>query len=218
MNEQRRCTATAKTTGERCKRLPVPGGTVCVLHGGAAPQVRAKAKRNLEKAAARRTVETYGGPLDSEPLEAMEWLLRTTAGHVAWLGALVAQLEHEPSTTPAVLGASDSGDGERSSSGRSGLKQYSREKGGMVWEKPSVWVELYGEERDRLARIAKDCLAHGIDERRVRVAEAQAQMLARAMLSFAQALGLDPGEDRVRAAMRRSLTVVAGGPGEGTAA
>src|SRR5690606_41790565 len=136
LSQRSAATPPRKPPGARARALPVPGGPVCVLRGGAGPQGRAKAKRNLEKAAARRTVETYGGPLDIEPLEAMEWLLRTTAGHVAWLGALVAQLEHEPSTTPAVLGASDSGDGERSSSGRSGLKQYSREKGGMVWEKP----------------------------------------------------------------------------------
>jgi hypothetical protein len=33
--------------GERCKRRPIPGGFVCVLHGGAAPLVKAQAKKRL---------------------------------------------------------------------------------------------------------------------------------------------------------------------------
>jgi hypothetical protein len=41
------CTATAKGSGQRCKRRPIPGGTVCVKHGGGAPQVRGKAMERL---------------------------------------------------------------------------------------------------------------------------------------------------------------------------
>ncbi|WP_418058472.1 hypothetical protein [Pimelobacter simplex] len=33
--------------GERCKRYPIEGGVVCPSHGGAAPQVRAKALERL---------------------------------------------------------------------------------------------------------------------------------------------------------------------------
>ena len=32
------CAAKAKTTGERCKRAPIPGGTVCIFHGGGTQQ------------------------------------------------------------------------------------------------------------------------------------------------------------------------------------
>jgi hypothetical protein len=42
-----RCTATAKGSRQRCKRRPIPGGTVCVKHGGGAPQVKAKAMDRL---------------------------------------------------------------------------------------------------------------------------------------------------------------------------
>ena len=34
------CTATSKQSGQRCKRRPIPGGTVCVMHGGGTPRVR----------------------------------------------------------------------------------------------------------------------------------------------------------------------------------
>jgi hypothetical protein len=41
------CTATAKSTGNRCLQPAIPGGTVCRYHGGAAPQVKAKAEERL---------------------------------------------------------------------------------------------------------------------------------------------------------------------------
>ena len=43
----RRCTARSKRSGQRCKRRPIPGGTVCRMHGGAAPQVKLAAKDRL---------------------------------------------------------------------------------------------------------------------------------------------------------------------------
>jgi len=46
---ERRCTARSKRSGDRCKRAPIPGGSVCIMHGGAAPQVRRAAR---ERAAA----------------------------------------------------------------------------------------------------------------------------------------------------------------------
>ncbi|MGE2835132.1 hypothetical protein [Mycobacterium sp. SMC-4] len=46
-----RCTARSKATGQRCKLPPMLGGNVCRVHGGAAPQTRAKAQRRLQQAA-----------------------------------------------------------------------------------------------------------------------------------------------------------------------
>ena len=43
----RRCTATSKTTGQRCGRAPIVGGFVCVMHGGAVPAVRKSARERL---------------------------------------------------------------------------------------------------------------------------------------------------------------------------
>lgn len=54
--EPRRCRARSKRSGERCRRLAIPGGTVCVMHGGAAPQVAAAARRRLSDAAVREVL------------------------------------------------------------------------------------------------------------------------------------------------------------------
>jgi hypothetical protein len=47
--EAPQCTATAKGSRQRCKRRPIPGGTVCVKHGGGAPQVQEAAMARLLK-------------------------------------------------------------------------------------------------------------------------------------------------------------------------
>lgn len=46
--EPRRCTATSKQSGERCKRRPHPGSNVCVIHGAGAPQTKRTARERLE--------------------------------------------------------------------------------------------------------------------------------------------------------------------------
>lgn len=45
--ERARCTAYSRTSGQRCKQPPIAGGSVCVYHGGKAPQVRRKAALRL---------------------------------------------------------------------------------------------------------------------------------------------------------------------------
>lgn len=43
-----RCQGSSKQSGERCRRRPIPGGFVCVMHGGKAPTVREKARQRIE--------------------------------------------------------------------------------------------------------------------------------------------------------------------------
>ena len=43
-----RCSAHSKQTGNPCKQPAIKGGTVCRYHGGAAPQVIAKAEERLK--------------------------------------------------------------------------------------------------------------------------------------------------------------------------
>ena len=53
----RRCKAHSSRTGEPCKLPPVKGSNVCRSHGGAAPQVKAKARQRIEDAADRMARE-----------------------------------------------------------------------------------------------------------------------------------------------------------------
>ncbi len=42
-----RCTAKANSTGKNCRRRAIKGGRVCQVHGGAAPQVKRKARERF---------------------------------------------------------------------------------------------------------------------------------------------------------------------------
>ena len=152
-DDDRHCVARARRTGRRCKRFPVPGATVCALHGGRAPQVMAAAARRQAARAALRAVETFGLPREVDPHTALAEELHRAAGAVDWLGAVVAELPTDDVTSSAYVG-------------------------------------LWQEERDRLARVAKTCHEVGIEERRVRIAEATGAQLASVMRAVLDRLGL----------------------------
>lgn len=55
LDHPRKCTA-RKHGGDPCRRFAIKGGTVCGVHGGSAPQVKAKAKRRMSEANDRAVV------------------------------------------------------------------------------------------------------------------------------------------------------------------
>lgn len=88
------CTA-RKRNGDRCGSKAVTGATVCRMHGGSAPQVRAAAARRLEQAEADRQVRLWGGRRDIHPAEALLELVGSKAAEVAYWEGRVSELEHD---------------------------------------------------------------------------------------------------------------------------
>lgn len=138
--------------GDVCK-LPAGWGTDhvglgrCKLHGGSTPMQGKHV--NGQKAAA--AVVTFGLPREIDPQTALLEEVHRTAGHVAYLGQVVADLQqHE-------------------------LKQLDMSE---RFEKPAVWVEMYERERAHLVKVAATCISAGIAERQVRLAEEQGRQLA----------------------------------------
>ena len=66
------CTAHSARTGKPCRRAPILGGTVCVTHGGAAPQVKAKAKERLT-ALFPKSVHVFDRLLDREEFPTVQF-------------------------------------------------------------------------------------------------------------------------------------------------
>lgn len=193
-----------------CDHYACKGQTVCGAHGGRSPRGKAAGLRRVEEAQARNLAVTYGSPVAVDPHTALLGELHRTAGHVAWLGELVAQLHHEDDSDPTVLGNPSMRDPEEPHVTRSGLKQYTRTEKFTV-EQESVWLTMYRNERAHLAKVAKDCIAAGIAERQVRLHEAVVTSLARTISEIVTGLGhdlLDPGVKAVvEPAMLRSSTL-----------
>ncbi len=180
-----RCGATARS-GEPCQK-PAGWGTdhvgvgCCRFHGGATPNHRKAAQLVI----ARRAVALYGLPREVDPTVALLEELHRTVGHVAWLGEVVGNLD-EGRLTERVGGAG----------------------GGFPSTEPTIWLKLYQAERKHLVDVAKTCVAVGIEERQVKLAEETGAIIAQTMRGTLEELGIDPNTERVRKAVRKHLTLV----------
>lgn len=152
--EDRRCTATAKGSGQRCKRAAIPGGTVCVKHGGGATQVRAAAQRRVVEAEVlagpvAKLLDRYRPTGESLP-DRMLGLCDQLGAMVGVLRVLVADLE-----VTSLFGPDHLGD-----------------------HRAHVLVTMY---RDFLAeyRVAlRDATAMRLDESRARLMEREGELVA----------------------------------------
>jgi DNA-binding TFAR19-related protein (PDSD5 family) len=170
-----RCTGHSSRTGQPCKAFAVHGATVCISHGAAAPQVRAKAM-----------VRTYGLPRDITPAAALLEEVRYAAGHVAWLRGKVAELD------PGSLtwGISEIAH-----------KQATEFGGTDTTERAAlnVWLEAYHRERRYLLDVSRAALAAGVEERLVQLAEAQGLAMVTILARVFERVGLTDAQKQLAA-------------------
>lgn len=187
--ERATCNANTKRGGS-CGR-PAGWGTdhvgigTCKLHGGSTPSANKHAARIRAEALAIQ----YGGPIPLEPHEALLQELARTAGHVAWLGNVVRNLEEDELVGPV------------------GSEGPTNEFGGEAHPKAerSIWITLYQDERKHMTDVAKACIAAGIEERRVRLAEQQGQVIATVIKGIVKDLGV-ADHPQLGAIVRKHLT------------
>jgi hypothetical protein len=153
--EKKRCRATTRR-GNPCKHYPIPGGFVCFLHGGAAPQTKAKA-------AVRAAVMHWGlSDVHADPGETLLRLVSQASARVAHYSRELERLvgEQPGATLEKILIGDAWGEG-----GKQG--EYIR---GMV--------ALESTERDRCANFCRLAIAAGLAERQVKLAERQGALMA----------------------------------------
>ena len=145
-----------------CHGSAVTGHDECRMHLGRKAQP-AIAEARAEDAA-RRAVETYGLPRDISPTDALLEEVRYSAGHVAWLRAKVAEIE----AADLVWGVTEEA-----------VKRATEFKGTDETRSAAVnmWLDLYFRERKHLLDLTKTAISVGIEERRVRLAEAQGSLM-----------------------------------------
>ena len=185
-----------KRDGTQCRAWPIKGAEVCRVHGGRAPQVKAAAARRLAAQAAEQAVRTLGLAVDISPTEALLEEVRWTAGHVAWLRSRVQELAEEPTHRRVSFDGEDEDlletPGQRGALtwGTTKVKTGGDDAGTTQEAKPSLWYELYARERAHLIRVCSEAIRAGVEERRVRLAEQQGDLLALAIRRILEAFGL----------------------------
>lgn len=158
-----RCTAKSKRSGEQCKRWAMVGGTVCAMHGGKSPQAMAAAARRVERAKLEGSVAELMDRLGVEQLAGRPYH-EDLALALRVCRARVIVLEH-------VTGELHTSGGERS--------------GGATWWGRNHLGDgamhvLEGELRSwtaELARVSKAAIDAGVEERQVRLEEAQFRLV-----------------------------------------
>lgn len=181
----RRCTAHNRA-GNQCKRWAVPGALICNLHGGAAPQVKAKATVVTELA-------RWGlGDTTVDPGETLLRLLSQAVWRAERYGAEIAKMVDQQGLEQALVGESwvmsDSGSLQK------------------VGEYVRGLASLENTERDRAAKYAKLAIDAGLAERQVRLAERQGALIEQVLTSVFDDLGLSEQQRSLApAAIRRAL-------------
>lgn len=165
------CTANSKQAKRRCRRRPIPGGTVCTSHGGKAAQVQQAAQRTLAARAITAQANASLAHEGVEPVEnPLEELSKLASGAMALqqaLGARVnalADVEHmDLKDTPQVR----------------------------------VVMDLYAQAMDRTGKFLDMLVRHGYAERKVQLAENEAMLVAGVIRRVVAGLGLTPDQQKL---------------------
>lgn len=176
------CTGHTKNgprAGQPCARPCKPGET-CNSHGGAAPQVaRARARREQEAEAARQ-VATLGLAVDINPTDALLQEVQWTAGHVKWLRTKVQELDERALVWGTTRTETEVGGALRIDLDPTGdVVDVGDAPSNKVIQTAavSVWYDLYERERKHLVNVCSAALKAGVEERKVRLAESQGDLV-----------------------------------------
>ncbi len=198
-----RCPAPARSRpGEQCRNYAIPGGSTCRIHGSGTAAARAAAASRLAVAESAAAVVTYGGRREIAPADALLELVACSAGHVAWLAARVAEVDAKALTVGVAEQRVDA-DGAKTV---------------IIRSAPNVWLDLYHRERRFLADVCAAALRAGVEDRAVRLAERQGDLVCAVLAAvFADPeLGLTAGQravvDVVVPRHLRAVADNAGGP------
>lgn len=166
--------------GQQCGNAPIKGATVCRMHGGSVPAVKAAAARRVAEGKASSAMKLFAAPVDIDPANALLELVQWTAGEVRYWRAEVARIAEDDTAsltwgkTQAVEGVGPQGP----------VDTETREAA------PPVAYRMLNEASDRLAKYAAAALRAGVEERRVRMAEDQGAAVAGAIRRILERLDL----------------------------
>lgn len=173
-----RCTGHSSRTGKPCKQNPIDGLTVCKFHGGGTKAARAAGKRRVTEAAATAEAARFATRRDIHPADALLELVQWTAGEVDyWRGKVDALADEE--LAGALITKTEVGEDKGQPTDLTTTEAAEH-----------IYIRMLGKASDRLATYAAAALRAGVEERRVRLAENQGQLVAAVIRRILDALNL----------------------------
>lgn len=169
-----------------CRAYPVPGGTVCVHHGGKTQATGAAVTRYRNEQVAEYAANMLGlVDYDITPTEALLQEVREAAANVAFfrarVQALVGEKDLDDPHHPLVWGQTSEKDVSASQ-----FPGTDEEYAAGV----HVFYQIYQSERDRMVKAAQMALRAGVEERRIRLAEMGAEVIIGRIRQILNALDL----------------------------
>jgi len=155
------------------------------MHGGNAPQVKAKAEQRVREEKVRQAVVTLGLPADVTPQAALLEEVCRSVGAVRWLESRIRELD------PDLLIFSV----QSVIRGRQAIGNVDYEEHRAVPH--ALWV-IYRSERDHLVSVCRAAVTAGIAERQIAVAEQIGGVLADTIHAVLDDIGLS-AEQRMTA-------------------
>lgn len=168
-----------------CRGNAMTGQDICHAHGGRAPQNKAAGQARETERKAAALMLTYGRPIQTTATEALLDEVKWTAGHVQWLREQVQKIEIRMGET-AGAPVDDLVWGKTK-------HKIGGDDAGTTWEAgPNVFLTLYQQERTHLVKVCSEAIRAGIEERKVRLAEKQGEMVADVITRILDDLKLTP--------------------------
>lgn len=180
------CKAHNARTLKPCRAYPVPGGSVCVTHGGRTQALGQAVTRFRNEQAAEYAVNMLGiVEYDITPTEALLQEVREAAANVAFLRArvqaLVGEKDLDDPNHPLIWGQTS----EKTMSATQFPGTDEEFATGA-----NQWFVLYQSERERMVKAAQMALRAGVEERRIRLAEMGADVIVGRIRQILNALDL----------------------------
>jgi hypothetical protein len=192
------CTKHSRSDPTRpCRQQAVWTLDCCISHGGGKPAAQANGVRRWAAGVVREMMETYGGPVKIDAVEALTQEIWRTQGHVLWLQDMVTR------SLPDDL-AAQFWEYKRSTSVPTGFKEHVENRANNAYA--GVWLDLYIQERAHLVRACREAISLNLSERRLTLDEKLAQMLAVMVTNLARDFGQDPEAPHVREKIYMRLT------------
>jgi hypothetical protein len=152
-----------------------PGAGRCKHHGG-------NGKNGRKRAVPIEAAQFMGAPKDINPIDAITWCIRITAGEVEWLSVQIAEVDKQEWIEYTPLG-----------------------------KQMNVLVRARAEAQDRLVRYSKDAIQLGLTARAIRLAEQFGATIARLLDGVSRDLVLTPAQQKVwPTIVRRHLILLEG--------